>query len=138
MATIGLNPATVVHTAVGGATQLGQIDKARRPDRHMRIPHSSQVGAAQGGEDAACVVDLGTHQDHKSPSGRGDVPHIDHLTATCKLVLTCGHGNAGGVQGGRHQSTHFDHGTVAKHNAMGIDQEHLPVGFQLPQNARRR
>ena len=110
-----------------------------------QVQHESVTGrqrhAAQVGLNHAAVGHLRPQQGDQAAVGHGDsafVAHAGARLATAAEAEAAGH-EVGVGQRGRagHQATHVHLRRATKEDAVGVEQHHLPVGADAPEDGRR-
>ena len=134
-AAFGQNDATVVYLALQGALVNGQTKQPPVGKLKTDTISGSQFGATMRGVDLAAIGDVAGNKGNVAPRRRPEVAKIFDPGAgvTSKTVVPVEKVFVTEMTRAGNKPANIDLGTFAKENAVGVDDEDLPIGGQTPQ-----
>ena len=127
----------VGHDSVDARGGQLQFDFSGSPHRRGHCFGSTQSHAALGCDDLTFVAHMCAQQGHIATGGHTDAALVDHLAcaAVAGVARVARHEvGVGDLEGGGREGAGTHAAIAAHHDALGVDQHHLAIGLQLPQN----
>ena len=133
---IGLQQAAIAQQGVGHALVHAHAQQLVAQQVQCHGLTGRHGHAATRSHHGALVVHLGTQQGHIAPVGCLQCALIEQLgRARPRKTVASGHEvRIADVQCRSHQAPHIDRGARPEQDAVRVDQKHLAVGRQAPQN----